>query len=445
MDLGGQFQRILEGLPVIQSARCCVVAYSGGIDSHVLLHLCHQAGLTVRAVHIHHGLQYEADHWDAHCRDVCSHLGIAYQCIRVEARAARGESPEEAARQARYRALEQNLGADEVLLTAHHLQDQAETLLLQLMRAAGPAGLASMPIVKRFGKAWHLRPILYFRQQQLQHYAGKHQLVWVDDPSNADTSYDRNFIRKEVVPVMKRNWPNAEEALTQSARLQQESLEIIDAMAAVDMSAVSGVHMNSLSVSALKQLSPARQYNVLRYWINHAGFDRPRRNILQEIVGSVLTAAADAAPLLLWGDTEVRRYHDTLYILRALNNHEIHHIYAWDGEQPLYIDTLNLELDLEQTPGRGLRQDAIARGMSVRFRQGGEHIRPRGRQHTHSLKKLMQEAGIPPWQRNRIPLIYIDHQLACVCGYWVADAFSVNENHQGWQPVCHSLGRIQKS
>lgn len=440
MNLNGDFQRILEVLPAIQTARTCVIAYSGGIDSHVLLHLCHVAGLSVRAVHIHHGLQAEADYWDKHCDDVCSRLGIAYRCIHVDAEPEAGESPEDAARKARYRALENELRRDEVLLTAHHQDDQAETLLLQLMRGAGPAGLASMPGIKSFGSGYHLRPLLGFSQQSLTSYAQQHQLVWVDDPSNADTSFDRNFIRKQVMPSLMQNWPDANQAISQAAGLQQNSLEVIEAMAATDLAAVSTQQRNSLSISKLSQLSEVRQYNVLRYWINAAGYDKPRRNILQEVIASVLPAAEDATPLVLWGSTEIRRYQDTLYILQALNSHEIHHVYAWDGEQPLHIETLKLELSLKQTAGRGLKQDVVARTMTVRFRQGGEQLRPHGRQHTHSLKKLMQEAGIPPWQRYRIPLIYIDHQLACVCGYWVAESFSVSEDQQGWNPVCHNTG-----
>jgi len=438
MRLSGHFQRILEALPAVQSARSCVIAYSGGVDSHVLLHLCHVAGLSVRAVHIHHGLQAEADYWDKHCDDVCSKFGIAYTCIHVDAVPAPGESPEDAARNARYRALKKELQFDEVLLTAHHQDDQAETFLLQLMRAAGPAGLASMPEIKAFGSGYHVRPLLGFSQQLLRTYAEQHQLAWVDDPSNADTSFDRNFIRKEVMPKLMQNWPHANQAISQAAGLQQDTLEVIEAMAATDLAAVSTQQRNSLSISKLRQLSEVRQYNALRYWINAAGYDKPRRNILQEVIASVLPAAEDATPLVLWGNTEIRRYQDTLYVLQALNSHEIHHVYAWDGEQPLYIETLNLELSLKQTAHKGLTQDAVARRMTVRFRQGGEQLRPHGRQHTHSLKKLMQEAGIPPWQRNRIPLIYIDHQLACVCGYWVAEAFSVSEDQQGWYPVCQN-------
>ncbi len=397
------------------------------------------AGLPVRAIHIHHGLQAEADSWDRHCAEVCSKLDIAYTCIHIDANPESGESPEDAARKARYQALENELRSDEVLLTAHHQDDQAETLLLQLMRGAGPAGLASMPMIKPFGRGFHLRPLLGFSRRLLTQYAEEHRLIWVDDPSNADTSLDRNYIRKQVIPVLLHNWPNANEALSQAAALQQDTLEIIDAMAATDLAAVSTQQRNSLSISELRRLPVARQYNVLRYWISAAGYDKPRKNILQEVVTSVLPAAEDAAPLVLWGNTELRRYQDVLYILQALNSHEIHHVYAWDGEQPLFIESLNLELCLEQTAGKGLHQDVVARGMTVRFRQGGEQLRPHGRQHTHSLKKLMQEAGIPPWQRNRIPLIYIGHQLACVCGYWVEEAFSVSADQQGWYPVCRNM------
>lgn len=439
MSLSGQFQRTLEALPDVLSAQTFIVAYSGGVDSHVLLHLCHAAGLPLRAVHIHHGLQTEADSWDRHCAGVCEQLGINYRSIHVDAVPKQGESPEDAARNARYRALEKELQQGEVLFTAHHQDDQAETLLLQLMRASGPAGLASMPAIKTFGHGYHVRPLLGFSQRLLREYAEHHELAWVEDPSNADTGFDRNYIRREVMPGLMRNWPNVNEALSRAAGLQQDALELIDHMAAIDLAAVSTQQRGGLSISGLSRLSVARQYNVLRYWINAAGYDRPRRNILQEVIESVLPAAEDATPLVLWGNTEIRRYQDTLYVLKAVNSHEMHHVYAWDGEQPLYIEPLNLELRLEQSLGNGLHQDAVVRGLTIRFRQGGEQIRPRGRQHTHSLKKLMQEAGIPPWQRNRIPLIYIDHELACVCGYWVADAYAVGEDQQGWSPVCCQL------
>ena len=436
MSLRGQLQQVLDTLPAIQAAPACIVAYSGGLDSHVLLHLCHATGLAVRAVHVHHGLQAEADSWDRHCAAVCARLDIPYTCLHVDATPAPGQSPEDAARIARYRALENELRPHEVLLTAHHQHDQAETLLLQLLRGAGPAGLAAMPLSREFGPGLHVRPLLASSRQQLRQYAEQHQLVWVEDPSNIDTGYDRNYLRRHIFPALTQNWPNVHAALANAAGLQQDALEIIEAMAAIDLAAVATQQADSLSIRKLLQLPPARQYNVLRYWINAAGYDKPRRNILHEVMHNVLPAAEDAAPLVLWANTEIRRYQDTLYVLQALSSHAIDHVYAWDGEQPLSIDTLKLELRLEQTEGRGMRRDAVAKGMTVRFRQGGEQLRPHGRRHTHSLKKLMQVAGIPPWQRNRIPLIYIEHQLACVCGFWVAEAFAVGAEQCGWTPVC---------
>ncbi len=440
MGISGHFQQILESLPAVQTARCCVVAYSGGIDSHVLLHLCKSVELPVRAVHIHHGLQAEADAWDIHCSKVCDQLNVDYRCLHVNAVPAQGESPEDAARTARYKALVEQLAADEVLLTAHHLGDQAETFILQLLRGAGPAGLASMPLIKPFGEGYHVRPLLTFNQHSIKQYAEEHQMKWVDDPSNTDTSYDRNYLRQEVLPLLMKNWPSMAESISQAASLQQDSLEIIDAMAAIDLSTAAGQQKNSLIISRLRELPVSRQYNVLRYWINNAGYDKPKRNILQEILNSVVPAAEDATPLVFWGDTEVRRYKDILYVLPALSSEDIHHVYAWDGEQPLFVGPLNLELRLEQAAGKGLQQNAVAHGLTVRFRQGGEQIRPHGRQHTHSLKKLMQEAGIPPWQRNRIPLLYINNELACVCGYWVAESYSVSDGQQGWNPVCQEIG-----
>lgn len=442
MSLRGQFQHVLDTLPAMQAAPVCIVAYSGGLDSHVLLHLCHAAGLAVRAVHVHHGLQAEADDWDRHCAEVCAGLDIHYTCLHVDATPSPGQSPEDAARMARYRALENELRPHEILLSAHHQHDQAETLLLQLLRGAGPAGLAAMPLCRGFGSGLHIRPLLASSQQQLRQYAEQHQLVWVDDPSNADTGFDRNYLRRQVFPALTQNWPKVHAAMSNAADLQQDALEIIEAMAAIDLAAVATQQPDSLSITRLLQLPPARQCNVLRYWINAAGYDKPRRNILQEVMHHVLPAAEDAVPLVLWGNTEIRRYQDTLYVLQALNSHATDHAYAWDGEQPLSIDTLKLELRLEQTKGLGLHRDAIAKGMTVRFRQGGEQLRPHGRRHTHSLKKLMQEAGIPPWRRNRIPLIYIEHQLACVCGLCVAEAFAVSAEQCGWTPVCEQARRL---
>ena len=425
MTISGSFRRTLESLGAEHSFSRYVVAYSGGVDSHVLLHLCLQARLPLRAVHIHHGLQAEADVWGAHCENVCRQLG-----------AAPGESPEDAARNARYAALRETIQPNECLLSAHHRSDQAETLLLQLMRGAGPAGLASMPLLRSFGRGFHARPLLELDRAQLLEFAQRHDLRWIEDPSNTDLRYDRNYLRAEILPRMQQRWPGVEQSLAQVADLQQQSLQLGNALAAIDLAAISLQQPDAISVSGLRRLDSVRQSNVVRCWINRSGFARPRRSILREIIDNVLPAPVDASPVVLWSGAEVRRYRDGLYLLRTVDDRHYTQMFAWDGAQPLRLDKLGIELQLQRQQGAGLSQAAVSRGLSVRFRQGGENIRPHGRHHTHSLKKLMQEAGIPPWQRNRIPLIYVDNELACVCGKWIAADFAVASGQQGWVPVC---------
>jgi len=436
MTLTGSFRRILENLGAEHAISRYVVAFSGGADSHVLLHLCAQLPLPLRAVHIHHGLQLEAGAWDTHCERACRQLGVDYTCIEVDAGAVAGQSPEEAARTARYTALAGNIQTNECLLSAHHRDDQAETLLLQLLRGAGPAGLAAMPALRGFGSGYHARPLLGFDRAQLLQYAHRHGLQWIDDPSNAELRFERNYLRAEILPRLRRRWPGVVQNLAQAAGLQQQSLELGNAIAAIDLAAISLQQPDAVSVSGLQQLDAVRQYNVLRYWIGRSDFARPRRSILREIIDNVLPAARDASPVVLWGESEVRRYRDGLYLLRTIDDRRITQIYAWDGAQPLLLDSPCLELRLQYTPGAGLTQDALGRELTVRFRQGGENMRPHGRHHTHSLKKLMQQAGIPPWRRNRIPLIYVDNELACVCGYWIAAGFAVTSEQPGWLPVC---------
>jgi tRNA(Ile)-lysidine synthase len=436
MTISESFRQILESLGAEHAITRYVVAYSGGVDSHTLLHLCAQLRLPLRAVHIHHGLQTVADAWDVHCERVCRQLGIDYVCIEVDAGAVPGESPEDAARNARYDALLENIQPDECVLSAHHRGDQAETLLLQLLRGAGPAGLASMPRLRVFGSGYHARPLLGFDRAQLLEYAHRHKLRWIEDPSNIELRYDRNYLRAEILPRLQQRWPGLEHSLAQVADLQQQSLQLCNDLAAIDLAAISLQQPNAVSVNGLRRLASVRQYNLLRYWINRSGFARPRRSILREVIDNVLPASVDATPVVLWGGAEVRRYRDGLYLLRTIDDQHYTQIYAWDGAQPLLLDKIGIKVQLQQQQGAGLSPDAVRCGLSVRFRQGGENIRPYGRYHTHSLKKLMQEAAIPPWQRNRIPLVYIDNELACVCGYWIAASFSISGEQQGWVPVC---------
>jgi tRNA(Ile)-lysidine synthase len=441
MNLPERFQKVLETLSASSKINSCVIAFSGGIDSHVLLYLCAQANnpeISFRAIHINHGLQKEADSWSQHCKKVCEALDVPFLDIHVEIKSGQGESPEEAARKARYEALNAEIKTGECLLTAHHMGDQSETLLLQLFRGAGPAGLASMSAVRDAGGVLHARPMLEFTRAEIQSYALENKLNWIEDPSNEDIDLDRNLIRQKILPLIKERWQQVDVSLSQVAAQQQHMLEIIEDMARIDLASIVTEQPGVISIIDLNILSEARQLNVLRYWIREYGETGPTGKVLHQVIESVLTAAADAEPIVRWGRSEIRRYRNGLYLLPLIENNELKNT-LWDPREKLVLEKNGIELTAGFEKQQGLRMELLDRKLEVRFRQGGEKIRPVGRKNKHSVKKLMQDAGIPPWERNRVPMIYDNDDLLCVCGYWLADDFVVDKGEMGWIPVCNLI------
>jgi tRNA(Ile)-lysidine synthase len=418
-------KNLLNYLQARFRARRLLIAYSGGLDSTVLLHatmsLRTALAADIEAIHVHHGLRAEADDWVNHCRKTCTAWGVAGRIIHVDARPVPGHSPEATARAVRYEALKPLVSEGSCLLTAHHRDDQSETLLLQLLRGAGVAGLAAMPEVTRFGEGCHARPLLRYSRTALVEYAKRHQLEWLDDPSNQDIGFDRNFIRHKVMPLLRKRWPAASQTLTRAARLQAEALELITDLAKQDRRAVAGSRPHTLSVLALKKLSIPRQKNVLRNWIceqklplpTHAQLDRGREDILK--------AGEDRTPLVHWRGAEVRRYRDDLYAMSPLPPHNPHQEFIWRLARPLSIPHLGITINLQDLEAQGLVLPSSMSQVTVRFRVGGEQCRPRGESHHHALKKLYQQARVPPWQRDRTPLIYVEDKLVAVWGYWICE------------------------
>ncbi|MCK5336123.1 MAG: tRNA lysidine(34) synthetase TilS [Gammaproteobacteria bacterium] len=413
-----------------------IVAYSGGLDSHVLLHLVKNCQFNCLAIYIDHGLQQASKSWSEHCASVCHQLDVPFKSISVNAHADKGESPEASARTARYQALAKQMQAGDILLTAQHLQDQSETLLLQMLRTSGPAGLAAMPVSKPFADGLHLRPLLAIERPELEAYASQHQLQWVEDPSNTDQRYDRNFFRQSIFPLLKNRWPSINQTLANVSSLQAEAAELMQDLAALDAEVL--IDGNTLKISFLLKLSPARQRNIIRYWLQQCQLDAPTAKRLKEILGSMLTAADDKMPLVNWGDTEVRRFQGKLYAMKTLQAFDANQSYEWNPEQPLLLPEHNCEISLAKVES-GLSADVVAQPLTIRFRTGGERIKPIGRAHTMDLKKLMQEAAIPPWQRSRIPLIYLDDKMIAVAGYWVADAFKNASDQTAWQVISQKI------
>ena len=413
------------------------IAYSGGIDSHVLLHVVsaqqhHFPHASFHAVHINHALNLKADQWAEHCRKVCEQLKIPYLAIDVDATPATGESPEARAREVRYQAIIKLIKARDCLLTAHHEDDQVETLLLQLMRGSGPKGLAAMPQWADFGAGHLARPLMQVRRDDIHAYAIANQLKWISDDSNLDTRYDRNFIRHEIVPKLLQRWPSLAQTVSRSARYCAETVEIIDDTAKQILQKINPHHESWLPVSGLQRLSTVQQKNVLRYWIHEQGINTPSSAQLQQLMDQVLFAASDSMPCIRWEGCEARRYRDQLYIMRPLPAVPLEQFVPWDISQSLQLAGMG-ELAAKRVTGRGVASRLITPGsITVGFRRGGESIQPVGRQQHHALKKLFQELGVPPWVRERAPFIYIDGQLAAVGEWFVSQQFAAQNNEDGY-------------
>ncbi|MHB8472398.1 MAG: tRNA lysidine(34) synthetase TilS [Gammaproteobacteria bacterium] len=423
-----------SALPEPRAARY-LIAYSGGLDSHVLLHAMQHLGtqhpeISLAAVHIHHGLHPQADQWAQHCMTVCAALSVPCQVVRVDAQAAIGESPEDAARRARYRALRAQVQAGDCLLTAHHQDDQAETLLLQLLRGSGPPGLAGMPARMAFGDGQLARPLLAVSRAALYDYAQQHGLQWVEDESNAHTGFDRNYLRHEIMPRLRARWPATAAALARSAMHCGSAAELLHSVAQQDLPALHGPTAATLQIERLAALGIARQANALRAWLHDLHLPTPSTEQLRA-VQTMLHAAIDASPCVRWPGAELRRYRDLLYALAPLPMHDASAVLQWDLSAPLQLPRGAGQLHSVCVVGEGLSAALRAQRITIRYRRGGEYCKPVGRGHHHELRKLFQEAGVPPWQRDRIPLVFVDDALAAVIGFWICEPFQAAPHSAG--------------
>lgn len=384
----------------------------------MLLHALYCMGAEWRsrltAIYIDHQLHKDSKYWASHCEAFCRVREIPFHAAMVEINHYRHMGVEGAARKARYTELASRLTAGEGLLTAHHLDDQAETVLIQLLRGAGPQGLAAMPECKPIGAGLHLRPLLPFSRDELYTYAVSENLSWINDPSNDSLRHDRNYIRHHVLPVLRKRWPLVNQTLLQGARWQAECINIQSDLARVDFGFDVSEHPDRLPVDALRQLADYRQRNLLRAWIQANGFTVPGMKQLNTLLQQALSVGESGSLLVAWSDCQVRCYRNCLYIMHTLQPcHQ--DLIRWCWRKPLEIEPLGLVLrpgDLVNQLGR----EPTSEQLTVRFRRGGERVRLEGRAGMRTLKKVFQELGIPPWQRARIPLIYQDDQLLLVWG-----------------------------
>ena len=413
------------------------IGYSGGLDSHVLLHLAAELRRLeprhpIKAIHVHHGLHPDADAWADHCASTCEALGIELRIMRVDAQPGPGESPEESARIARYHALKTQLGDKDCLLLAQHRDDQAETLLLQLFRGAGVEGMAAMSEHAELNPGTLARPLLGFSRDLLSDYAVANGLRWIEDDSNRDETFDRNFLRQRILPQLRRRWPGIQGNLTRSAaHCAEASLHLENLADQLLRGVILDPRANTLDVESLQGLARHEQKLALRRWITRSGFRRPATRILERILDESLSAARDRNPVVGWKEGEVRRYRTALHLMRPLppaptQSETFAHWLPWPADETaISLPNDNGEVRMRKIAGTtdspGLSWNAwISGGVRIGYRLGGEKIRLPGRNGSHEVRKLCQEAGIPPWIRERIPLIFIDDRLAAVSGYWYA-------------------------
>jgi tRNA(Ile)-lysidine synthase len=411
------------------------VALSGGLDSTVLLAALAAAPALapLRAIHVDHGLHPDAATWSGHSVALAARFGVACEVVRVDARATTGESPEAAARAARYAALGARLRPGEVLLTAHHGDDQLETVLLQCLRGGGLRALAGMPSVAAFAGGWHARPLLSFARSELGEWAMSRELDWREDPSNLDLRFDRNDLRLEVLPSLRRRWPAAARTVGRVAAQVAEAVALDEASAVADLAAVADGR--TVSLSRLVALGPARQRRALRAWLRALGLPVPAAVTLEALRRDAQHAAADRLPETRWRGVVVRRYRGRLYadaapesVPQLLESGSI----GWRPGETLDLGALG-RLTLRPATGRGLSRARLVGPLVVGSRPAGGLFRPAGAKHRRALRKWLQERGVLPWLRESLPVVYAAGEIVALGDLACGGELAAGPGEEAWE------------
>jgi tRNA(Ile)-lysidine synthase len=419
----------------VRGRRLCV-GLSGGVDSVVLIdtldRLRAEFQLVLSAVHVNHQISEHAGEWQAFCEELCKARGIELAVARVSV-VDDGSGIEASARALRHQAYSA-VSCDFIAL-AHHLDDQAETFLLQLLRGAGSRGLAGMPVFRgsRDGMAPTLRPLLAIRRDEIENHARARSLAWVDDDSNADSRFDRNFLRNEVLPLLRTRFPGYRETLVRASRNLADDLVLAADLAALD---AGGADSGSVPVELLRRLSDARALNVLRHLFSRRNLPMPQRTMLEEALRQSREAGADAEMRVDFGNYALRCYRGNVELVDDRPHPAAGWRAQWDGRQVLMLPDGMGSLRPRSAIGTGIatrhftEQDAIVRG-----RSGGEAMRPAQNGANRSLKNLLQENAVPPWERARMPLLFFGERLAWVPGIGVAAEFRAAGAEAGIEPL----------
>ena len=415
------------------------VAFSGGLDSSVLLHSLasipeyHER---VFAIHVNHGLSPNSETWTKHCKKFCSDLGITLIPLTIELK--NSKINENILRKARYKAFFSCLKKGDVLCTAHHQDDHIETILFRILRGTGIKGLAGIEKYSQMEGIDLIRPLISYSKKDLLDYADKFEVNWIEDESNEDLSISRNFIRKKVIPNLKNNnWPEYKNSISYLSSKAKEANEILDEIAYLDLKLCASESLDRLSILKIKELSHARAMNVLFTWLGlytHLGVSN---KLTDQVYKSIILASESSNPVVTFGKRgeqgsfQIRRFNNFLHHLPLTETEVLSDkkVWKWNSDNPLELPTGTLSMQVAL--GKGISTQLTEPGISIKGRIGGERCKPEGRSKSQKLKKLFQEYGVPPWVRDRVPLVYVGDQLAAVSDLWVCEDFVAKQDERG--------------
>ena len=415
------------------------VAFSGGLDSSVLLHSLvsiPEFKEKVFAIHVNHGLSPNSKSWIKHCEKFCSGLGVNFIPLTIELE--NSKTNENILRKARYEALFSCLKQGDVLCTAHHQDDHIETILFRILRGTGIKGLAGIEKYSQMEGIDLIRPLISYSKKDLLDYADKFEVNWIEDESNEDLSISRNFIRKKVIPNLKNdNWPEYKNSISYLSSKAKEANEILDEIAYLDLKLCASESLDRLSILKIKELSHARAMNVLFTWLGintHLGVSN---KLTDQVYKSIILASESSNPVVTFGKKgqkgsfQIRRFNNFLHHLPLTETETLSNkkVWKWNSDDPLELPTGTLSMQVAL--GKGISTQLTEPGISIKGRIGGERCKPEGRSKSQKLKKLFQEYGVPPWVRDRIPLVYVGDQLAAVSDLWVCEEFVAKKDERG--------------
>ena len=430
--------------PLLPNKFC--IAFSGGMDSTVLLHVMKNIideKSQIRAIHINHNIVDNSKVWTKTCKSICKNFGIDIEIISLEV-THKGYGLEAAARDERYEKLKEKLYENEYLLTAHHEEDQMETVFLRMARGTGLDGLQGINEKYSFGEGIIFRPMLEVSKTSVMDYAKEHQLKWVEDSSNQDTHFDRNFLRKKIIPQFRERWPSIASSVSRLSQLSAQNIKILNQIAEEDIGPIA--NMNELPLAKLLDKSFERANNMLRYIILANGMSIPSMKTLQDGLKEMLDPETDKS-VIAWKDYCIRKYKNHLYFLSNsdLEPNKVDVRIPWEIGKTVNLGENIGTIEATFIHGDGLSIEKCKNKLTISYRQGGELIKPIGHRINKSLKNLFQENQILPWMRDKIPLIYYQDELVSVADLWFNQNYVASQNEAGFVVNWHKKMIIKQN